>query len=351
VIGYLDEKWPFQAEDRLAAAAHGLDVFKKKHGDDWQWLLEANAHPDAASETIVRTILKENARLYRMATYNYDRRTAAKPKHPEVVRAFVEFLKTGPFKPYLKVKSARGDRIVLTPVKLNAQVERVEISGLNGDKAEFVIFLESGESGWAWDVERKPPAFHNDAGYNVIHLDRLAKHAADDLTQQIETIVQRTLVPIIQKAGWVKDPLAKRVVPLATWKASETERADAAAKAKAEADERAEKARAEREQQDLDRAEREKTQPEEEVSTQAWSVVRLDDGYASEVQVYRSKPKAEREANDQGDSYVVKGTQMWNEPLGQVEEHDRDAPYRYFPYRNPSRVLRDRAFDRGRGSS
>lgn len=77
VIGYLDEKWPFPAEDRLAAAAHGLDVFKKKHRDDWQWLLEANAHPDAASETIVRTILEENSRLYRMA-YDYDRRTAAK---------------------------------------------------------------------------------------------------------------------------------------------------------------------------------------------------------------------------------------------------------------------------------
>lgn len=74
VIGYLDEKWPFQAEDRLAAAAHGLDVFKKKYADDWKWLLEANAHPDAASETIVRTILKENTRLYRMATsYDYDR--------------------------------------------------------------------------------------------------------------------------------------------------------------------------------------------------------------------------------------------------------------------------------------
>lgn len=73
VIGYLDEKWPFLADDRLAAAAHGLDVFKKKHADDWQWLLEANAHPDAASETIVRTILKENARVYRMAAYDYDR--------------------------------------------------------------------------------------------------------------------------------------------------------------------------------------------------------------------------------------------------------------------------------------
>lgn len=81
VIGYLDEKWPFPAEDRLAAAAHGVDVFKKKHADDWQWLLEANAHPDAASETIVRTILKENSRLYRVADYDYDRagsRVAAK---------------------------------------------------------------------------------------------------------------------------------------------------------------------------------------------------------------------------------------------------------------------------------
>ncbi|HEX4992579.1 MAG TPA: hypothetical protein VFV45_05050, partial [Rubrobacteraceae bacterium] len=206
----------------------------------------------------------------------------------------------------------------------NDQVERVEISGLNGDKAEFVIFLESGESGWAWDVERKPPAFHNDSGYNVIHLDRLAKHAPDDLVQQLETIVQRTLVPIIQKAGWVKDPIAKRVVRLEEWRVAEKARAEAAEKAKREAEERAK----------AQQAQREKAEAEE--ARVAWSVVEtgVDDNYASKVDVFLSKPKAEREASDRGDCYVVKGTQMWNEPLGQVEEHDRVAPYKFFPYKS-----------------
>lgn len=65
---------------------------------------------------------------------------------------------------------------------------------------------------------------------------------------------------------------------------------------------------------------------------QAWSVVVLgrDHGYATEVNLFFSKEEAERGARDLGDCYVVKGTQMWNEPLGQVEEHGRLAPYKYF---------------------
>jgi hypothetical protein len=63
-----------------------------------------------------------------------------------------------------------------------------------------------------------------------------------------------------------------------------------------------------------------------------WSVVTLGKGhsYATEVDTFGSKAKAEAEARDRGDCYVVKGTQMWNEPLGQVEEHDRTAPSKYF---------------------
>ena len=64
---------------------------------------------------------------------------------------------------------------------------------------------------------------------------------------------------------------------------------------------------------------------------EAWSVVTLDrDGYATEVEVFGAKAKAESEARDRGNCYVVKGTQMWNEPLGQVEEHDRTAPFKSF---------------------
>jgi hypothetical protein len=75
------------------------------------------------------------------------------------------------------------------------------------------------------------------------------------------------------------------------------------------------------------------TKPGPAVSDGAWSVVSLgkSHGYATEVQVFSSKEKAEQEAMDQGNCYVVKGTQMWNEPLGQVEEHDRPAPSKFFP--------------------
>jgi hypothetical protein len=63
-----------------------------------------------------------------------------------------------------------------------------------------------------------------------------------------------------------------------------------------------------------------------------WSVVQVgtDHSYATEVDTFSSKEKAETEARNQGNCYVVKGTQMWNEPLGQVEEHDRPANYKFF---------------------
>jgi hypothetical protein len=69
-----------------------------------------------------------------------------------------------------------------------------------------------------------------------------------------------------------------------------------------------------------------------EESSEAWSVVTLgvDHGYAADVEVFSSKSKAEQVARDHGNCYLVKGTQMWNEPLGQVEEHDRPAPTKFF---------------------
>lgn len=73
-----------------------------------------------------------------------------------------------------------------------------------------------------------------------------------------------------------------------------------------------------------------KRQLGEQESGEAWSVVTVEDGYAAEVDVFKSKADAERAARDRGDCYVVKGTQMWNEPLGQVEENDRTAPSKYF---------------------
>jgi hypothetical protein len=50
-----------------------------------------------------------------------------------------------------------------------------------------------------------------------------------------------------------------------------------------------------------------------------WSFVKCEEGYASVVETYESSQKAEERAKEDG-GYVVKGTQMWNEPLGQVEE-------------------------------
>lgn len=76
-----------------------------------------------------------------------------------------------------------------------------------------------------------------------------------------------------------------------------------------------------------------KKQLGEKGSEETWSVVTLgkDHGYAAEVDTYGSKEKAESEARRRGNCYVVKGTQMWNEPLGQVEEHNRTAPSKFFP--------------------
>lgn len=68
-------------------------------------------------------------------------------------------------------------------------------------------------------------------------------------------------------------------------------------------------------------------------SGEAWSVVSVGSGhsYAEDIQVFDNKSEAEAAARRQGNCYVVKGTQMWNEPLGQVEDNTRLAPYKFFP--------------------
>lgn len=52
-------------------------------------------------------------------------------------------------------------------------------------------------------------------------------------------------------------------------------------------------------------------------------------GYIGEVETFNSKEKALAYARDIAPCYVVKGTQMWNEPIGQVEEHDKVAWYQF----------------------
>lgn len=148
-------------------------------------------------------------------------RMAGKAKFPEVAKSIVAYLKKGPFSStYLRVKSARGNKIVLT-TSLNDQVDRVEISNLDQEKATFEVFLKNGDSGWAWDEYRQPPKFHNDPGYNVLHLDRLDRIAnptvePDKFDQHMESF-GKTLCGVVQKAGWVIDPKTRKPMKLADW--------------------------------------------------------------------------------------------------------------------------------------
>jgi hypothetical protein len=51
-------------------------------------------------------------------------------------------------------------------------------------------------------------------------------------------------------------------------------------------------------------------------------------GYIAEVRVFNSKSKALAYAKDIAPAYLVPGTQMWNEPVGQIEEEDRPVKYK-----------------------
>lgn len=86
-------------------------------------------------------------------------------------------------------------------------------------------------------------------------------------------------------------------------------------------------------------AAKKKQEEEKAESEQVWSVARDgymiadaegdDDegghsqGYIAEVETFTSKEEALAYARDIAPCYLVKGTQMWNEPVGQTEEDDR----------------------------
>jgi hypothetical protein len=56
-----------------------------------------------------------------------------------------------------------------------------------------------------------------------------------------------------------------------------------------------------------------------------WSAVRSHDGYASDIEQFDTKDDAIAYINEQCDDQswdLVHGTQMWNEPVGQIEEDD-----------------------------
>ena len=57
-----------------------------------------------------------------------------------------------------------------------------------------------------------------------------------------------------------------------------------------------------------------------------WSAATFRDGYATDVESFSSKEEAFEHVLDYGPTwYAIQGIQMWNEPMGQVEEHDRPA--------------------------
>lgn len=53
-------------------------------------------------------------------------------------------------------------------------------------------------------------------------------------------------------------------------------------------------------------------------------------GYVAEVQTFSTKEEAIAYARSLGGATVVKGTQMWNEPMGQVEESNRTAWMKFY---------------------
>lgn len=181
-------------------------------------------------------------------------RFAASVKHPDVVRGLVDYLKDGDFKAYLKIKSARGGKIVIKPTGLNEQVARVEIKDLAGDKAQFVIHLKNGDSGWDWNEHRLPPKFHNNPGYNVIHLDKLERIANPNtdphkFANHMMSLCKGTLVPAIQKAGWVVDRSMGPPMPFDEWQEANAKQN----KEKAEAEKLREKLRKDQEAAEVKR--------------------------------------------------------------------------------------------------
>lgn len=142
----------------------------------------------------------------------------------------------------------------------------------------------------------------------------------------------RKVVPLIEwsrEDGFYTDRESEREL-----QRIEREREKAEAKARAEEIKRQEAERRRQEQQRIER-EIERERMEGPKST-VWSVARTgydigeeDDGefqgYVAEVELFDSKADAIAYARDIGGATVVKGTQMWNEPMGQVEEHDRVA--------------------------
>lgn len=104
---------------------------------------------------------------------------------------------------------------------------------------------------------------------------------------------------------------------------------------------REEAARYEREKATREEARRKQEQQSQAEEQGVWSVAQTGyqvggdaeeefQGYVAEVETFTSKDEAIAYAKSIGGATVVRGTQMWNEPVGQVEEHDRTAWTRFY---------------------
>lgn len=276
VIGELSDIFPFQVSpgkgndevDMLAVAAGAVDTMKRKHADLWNGMMEVNMAPKAVADIMVSVMLSERRQFQ---AYSYDRTASAEAVDPELFRPMV-----------VKAIKRIGDGVramgLGSIVKYNPQ-ERIDTDRYGGIHSTFFLRFDHA------DIN---PGYR--PGINFYW----------DTSKQKGSVGTSNLVQ--RNKGFENLPLAK--MDEAMLEAADAILADL-------------------------KGQLGKAEPE---SKEAWSVVTLgkDHGYATEVEVFSNKARAEAKARELGNCYVVKGTQMWNEPLGQVEEHNRTAPFKFF---------------------
>jgi len=270
VIAALSGIWPFETNDEIDSAARGVDTMKRKCPDLWKGMVETNLAPKEVADIIVSVALKGFKSGSTMGTsYSYDR-TASTDPNPEYFRDLV-------------IAAIKQVAAGLRPLGFNQVIkynpqERIDKDSHGIHGTFFLKFVDS-----------RINSTYN-PGINFYW----------DLSKELGTVGTSNLVG--SNKNYYHLPLDKM--------------GDAMLGA------------AEDIVKDLKKYQLGKSE-----SKEVWSVVTMGEkhGYAADVEVFSSKAKAEQKAKEQGNCYIVKGTQMWNEPLGQVEEHDGSAPRKFFP--------------------
>jgi len=215
-----------------------------------------------------------------------------------------------------------------------------------------------GPRGTMWHndlMKMDPKALDNPAQWTDATMDRFSEKVQRVKGSYISGVKvygrthDRKVIPLIgwsRENGFYTDRESERELQRIE---SEREKAKAKAEAKAEAKARAKEIRLQEAIKREEEREREEERDRMRLpalghpshSEPVWSVARSgydtgeeDDGqyqgYVAEVELFGSKSDAIAYAKDIGGGTVVKGTQMWNEPMGQVEEHGREAWSRYY---------------------